>query len=298
MKGKYDCWNTLVMRLHVYCGLDQYSNDYSRLTILAEKLRTVIPSKDNYRTKYGELLSLLDPYLITDKGDVTQCDWDGDEDILEGSESRSAESRSPIISLVASLLAAWNIPIKELVKIENEFIKIQRDLKPKTFAEKRYIWHDLVTRATTGTGMQNTGMQINAVAEAKNEGWENIEEDDFDDTAIEVFDSILAIRKQRFGEKRFLTRRGNHFDRVRAGLMGPKRTFNNAPPKKRTFGYKGQQGDDCRRCKRDYPNQPAHKYANCPRAKSAQVHINQVGEEDDMNARAEAIREQMAEVNI
>ena len=284
LKAKFDAWNTLVNRLHVYCGLDEYTDDYARVSTVAAKLRSVIPNMNNYRAKYSEILSLMDPYMITSETEIQVQDWQGDLVPFIG-----PEDRNPALCLLASVLASWNISIKDLIDIENEFIKVHGDLKPETLAKKRYAWHDLITRKLMGV----TSGTVNAISNATdfNEtDWNSVEENELDDQIIDHFDRVLAIRNNRFGGKKFATGKTDKFNRVRTGLLGPKKPY---------LGQKSRINNPCRNCARDYPNQPPHAYANCPRANHAKIslknskRINAVGEENELDEQAEAIRRQM-----
>jgi len=281
--GKFDCWNTLVTRLHSYAGMEDYEEKYARITELTEKLKQIIPSKDSYRVKFGRLMSILGPYFVTERGDIEHGDWSNEKISFTG-----PEEKYPILHLIMSALAMWNIRPDDLVKAEDDFLKTYRNLEPKTFAINRAAWHDLVARVRVKGFGANINF-VNKIDETERE-WEDVQEDDFDDNLVEKIDKILVIRNRRWGTKKFVPRKnGGAFQRVKERFgqnqNNTSKPLNQKPAEGRDL-RRGPFRGKCYNC-----GKVGHTKARCTARKKEGIRA--VEDVTPMNELANSIREEM-----
>jgi ribosomal protein L44E len=252
-------WIDLENRLGIYCQVGDFSENFSKLSVLRDDLKDILSCNDPYIVKQGRLMSAVTPFMISSDQTIQHGDWVGRSVPFTG-----PENKSPILSMIASILATWNFDKDVFADIENEFLNIYKDIKPETFAINRAAWHEMINRKTiTGTAGKPSIRQISQ----ENLGlpnWEILDQNEFDNAIYDNFSQVLAVRDRRFGAKKpsFIKNQRN-FQKVSNFTK---------------YEKKPNLAAECYNCKKYHPDKPVHLRANCPN-----LHKNFVSKHSNAN---------------
>ena len=283
LKGEFEDWNDFRRSILELADISSISVKYRKPSQFFLVMQNCIKKAQGHPDKFQkvclELEMALSTHFCSKETTEKTKETGNDKKVPKGTDQIS-----PIVRLLIESIAACGMDEKKWIKAEDHLAERITDLSPEEISKNRYKWtKSILTVAREQKKGENARNGVNMVDNQIN--WENLDDGQFEehvDTMCEKLDNVLAIRENRYQNRKPTKTFGNNnrFQQInkKFGKRPQRDVKENRTGKTGLLTKTGKpatMADICRNCL-NRPTAIVHSKDNC----KAKGRVNNVNEDE------------------